>query len=171
MTESRPDSIKHWRDIQEADDAHYPGSEELLGIGSALGAATGMTRMGIHHDLLPPGRRTSWPHAEADEEEFVYVIEGRPVVWIDGELFRLQAGDFVGFPAGTGIAHTFINNTDEDVRLLVGGEKSKPGNRIAYPLHPKRNTEIGDRFWDDCPRQAMGTHDGLPDALRGNQET
>ncbi|MDH4029734.1 MAG: hypothetical protein OEU49_02685, partial [Chromatiales bacterium] len=62
MTESRPDSIKHWRDIQEADDAHYPGSEELLGIGSALGAATGMTRMGIHHDLLPPGRRTSWPH-------------------------------------------------------------------------------------------------------------
>jgi uncharacterized cupin superfamily protein len=62
-------------------------------------------------------------------------------------------------------------NTDEDVRLLVGGEKSKPGNRIAYPLHPKRNTEIGDRFWGDCPRQAMGTHDGLPDALRGNQET
>ncbi|UCC14251.1 MAG: cupin domain-containing protein [Gammaproteobacteria bacterium] len=168
MTTSRPDFIRHWRDIQDADDAHYPGSDELLSIGSPLGAATGMTRMGIHHELLPPGRRTSWPHAEADEEEFVYVIEGRPVVWIDGELFQLEAGDFVGLPAGTGIAHTFINNTGEEVRLLVGGEKSKAGNRIAYPLHSERNAEIGDLFWEDCPGQLAGPHDGLPDALRGS---
>ena len=162
----RPDFVKHWRDVQKADDSHYPGSDELLGIGSPLGHATGLTRIGVHHGVIPPGRRTSWPHAEENEEEFVYVIEGRPQAWINGELFQLEEGDFVGFPAGTGIAHTIINNTDDEVRLLIGGEKTKPDNRIAYPLHPDRNAEIGDLYWGDCPAQDMGPHDGLPDALR-----
>lgn len=31
----------------------------------------------------------------------------------------------MGFPAGTGVCHTFINNTDEEVRLLVVGEANK----------------------------------------------
>ena len=67
------------------------------------------------------------PHAESAEEEFVYVLEGTPDVWIDGELFRLAPGDGVGFPAGTGIAHSFLNNTDEPVRLIVVGEAPKAG--------------------------------------------
>jgi uncharacterized cupin superfamily protein len=68
---SRPSLIKHWREIVEPDNAHYPGNDELLSIGSPLGRATGLTRIGVHHELLLPGRRTSWPHAERDEEEFV----------------------------------------------------------------------------------------------------
>src|SRR5262245_64118036 len=68
----------------------------------------------FHHERLMPGRRVSWPHAEADEDEFVFVIEGEPDLWIDGELRRLKAGDGVGFPSGTGISHTFINNSDKD---------------------------------------------------------
>ncbi len=88
--------------------------------------ALGLTKLGIHHELLPPGRRTSFPHAESAAEEFVYVIEGMPDAWIDGELVRLAPGDGVGFPAGTGIAHSFLNNTDQTVRLLVVGEPNKP---------------------------------------------
>src|SRR5262249_45621820 len=76
----------------------------------------GLKRLGIHYELLRPGRRTSWPHAESDEEEFVYVIDGHPDVWIDGELHRLDPGDGVGFPSGTGIAHTFFNNTETNVK-------------------------------------------------------
>lgn len=168
---SRPACIVHWQEVQEPDDARYPGSDELLGIGSPLGAATGLTVMGIHHERLPPGRRTSWPHAEADEEELVYVLEGRPQVWIDGELHDLASGDAVGFPKGTGIAHTFLNNTEQDVRLLVIGEKSKPGGRIHYPLHPARNAEIGARHWHDRPERPLGRHDGLPDRLRAKTQT
>ena len=112
---------------------HYPGSDELLSIGSPFGRVFGLTRLGIHHELLPPGRRTSYPHAEGTEEEFVYVIEGNPDAWIDGHLHQLVPGDGVGFPAGTGICHTFINNTDQNVRLLVVGESSRPDNRIFYP--------------------------------------
>jgi uncharacterized cupin superfamily protein len=164
--DGRPACIVHWREVQEPDDCRYPGSDELLGIGAPLGAATGLAVMGIHHELLPPGRRTSWPHAERDEEEFVYVLEGRPQVWIDGEVHDLEPGDGVGFPKGTGIAHTFLNNTDADVRLLVIGERSKPGNRIHYPLHPTHNTRIGARHWQDRPGHPLGPHDGLPDRLR-----
>lgn len=163
---NRPEFIKHFSEIQDADDGHYPGSDELLSIGAPFARHLGLTRLGIHHELVPPGRRTSWPHAERDEEEFVYVIAGHPDVWIDGELHRLRPGDGVAFPAGTGIAHTFINNTDSDVQLLVVGEASRRNSKIYYPLHPARNQEIGDRLWQDAPPCERGDHDGLPDAQR-----
>jgi len=163
---SRPACIKHWQEIQDADDSGYPGSAELMAIGSPFGRVFGLTRLGIHHELLPPGRRTSWPHAEKTEEEFVYVIEGHPEVWLDGHLHRLGPGDGVGFSAGTGIAHTFINNTDTDVRLLVVGECFRTDNQVYYPLHPDRNASIGDQCWAAAPKDPLGPHDGLPDKLR-----
>lgn len=163
---TRPECIKHFREIQRADDARYRGSDELLSIGSPFSRAFGLAKIGVHHELLPPGRRTSWPHAERDEEELVYVIEGHPDVWIDGHLHRLEPGDAVGFPSGTGIAHTVINNTESPVRLLVVGEASKKSNQSHYPLHPKRNAELGDARWQDVPQRELGPHDGLPDRLR-----
>ncbi len=166
---SRPACIRHYEEIRQPDDSHYPGSDELLSVGSPFGKELGLTRLGIHHEELPPGRRTSWPHAESDEEEFVYVIEGRPDAWIDGELHALRPGDGVGFPAGTGVAHTFINNSDETVRLLVVGEATKKSNKICYPLHPRRNEEVGEGLWKEAPQRERGTHDGMPDQLRARQ--
>lgn len=162
----RPACIKHYSEILSPDDSHYPGSEELLSFGAAIGKATGLQRIGVHHEILKPGRRTSWPHAESAEEEFVYVVQGNPSAWINGNLYPLRPGDAVGFPAGTGIAHTFINNTNREAVLLVVGERSKPENRCIYPLHPERNQEIGDFLWQDCPAQELGPHDGMPDLLR-----
>lgn len=162
----KPTCIKHYRDIQAPDTSCYKGSDELLSIGSPFGKAFGFTRLGIHHEVLPPGRRTSWPHAEKTEEEFAYVIEGNPHVWIDGHLHALGPGDGVGFVPGTGVAHTFINNTDADVRLLVVGDTNRDDNKGVYPLHPARNSEIGDFLWTDAPANELGPHDGLPDAQR-----
>ena len=39
----------------------------------------------------------------------------------------------VAFPAGTGIAHTFINNGDTRARLLIFGEKH-PDEQIARSI-------------------------------------
>ena len=166
MKKSRPDFIKHYSEIQDEDDAHYPDSDELLSIGSPFGKKFGFKRLGIHHEVLPPGRRTSWPHAEKTEEEFVYVIEGNPQVWVDGHLHDLHPGDAVGFVPGTGIAHTFINNTDIDVRLLVVGEATRSDNQCYYPLHPDRNAAIKDFCWKDAPKADLGSHDGFPDKVR-----
>jgi uncharacterized cupin superfamily protein len=166
MSEDFSAIVKHWRDIEAPDHFTYPGSEEKLAISASFSIVFGLRRLGIHHERLPPGRRTSWPHAEADEEEFAFVLEGEPDLWLDGTLRRLSPGVGIGFQPGTGLAHTFINNTDKDVRLLVVGEASRRSSRIHYPLHPARNREIGDRFWDDYPPRALGSHDGLPDKKR-----
>ena len=128
--------VTHYSRIEGNDDQHYPNSEELTTISASFSPHLNLMRLGIHHERLLPGRRVSWPHAEADEEEFVYVLEGTPDLWLDGYLKRLQPGDGVGFPAGTGIAHTFINNSESDVRLLVVGEASRARSRIHYPFIP-----------------------------------
>jgi len=155
----RPDFIAQWTELETEDNAHYPGDEELLAIGAPLGRKLGLTRIGIHHVRVPPGRRTSYPHAESAEEEFVFVIEGRPDAWIDGVLHRLEPGDSVAFPAGTGICHTFLNNTAEEVRLLVVGEKPKPENQVRYPLNAAHEQTREDR-WRDAPVRPLGPHDG-----------
>lgn len=159
----RPEFIKHYSEIQEEDNSHYrEAPEEKLSIGSPFGKAFGLKALGIHHELLKAGRRTSWPHAESHEEEFVYVIEGNPDAWIDGVLYPLRPGDAVGFPAGTGISHTFINNTKEDVRLLVVGETNKKENKVYYPLNPERKERVAESWWNDVPTRALGPHNGKP---------
>lgn len=155
----RPAYIRHWRGLVDADDSHYPGSDELLSYGAPVGRKLGLQRIGVHVELVPPGRRTSFPHAEKTEEELVMVLAGHPDVWLDGALVPLRPGDVVGFPPGTGIAHTFMNNTAEEVRLVVIGEHRRPDNQIWYPLNPERKEPLGERWWDlgDKP---LGPHDG-----------
>jgi uncharacterized cupin superfamily protein len=165
---NRPTYIGNYLEFQEPDNSHYKGSDELLSIGSPIGKKLGLKAIGIHIETLLPGRRTSWPHAESSEEEFAYVIEGNPQVWVDGHLFDLKPGDFVAFPSGTGIAHTFINNTEKTCILLAGGEANKPENKIFYPLHPDRNNQCVEKgsFWEDHPKRPLGPHDGLPNKQR-----
>jgi uncharacterized cupin superfamily protein len=161
---ARPQSVAHWSALEGADDSRYDGDDELMGIGAPLARHFGLRRLGIHHVRLLPGRRTSYPHAESAEEEFVFVLAGTPEVWLDGELHRLRPGDAVGFPAGTGLCHTFLNNTRREVRLLVVGEASKPENRVHYPRDPSQSRSPD--FWHDPPPRPMGAHDGLPDRVR-----
>ncbi|PLZ02907.1 cupin [Burkholderia sp. WAC0059] len=155
----RPGFIRHWTELEEPDNAHYRGDTERMGIGAPLARKLGLERIGIHHVRLLPGRRTSYPHAESAEEEFVYVLEGTPDVWIDGDLHRLKPGDSVAFPAGTGICHSFLNNTAREVSLMVIGEASKPENRIRYPLNAAHESTRPDR-WADWPARPIGPHDG-----------
>ncbi len=124
-------------------------------------------RIGLHVVRLEPGERSSWPHAEEKEDEFVFVLDGTVDAWIDGELHPMKPGDLAAFPSGTGICHTFLNNGEHAAILLVGGEASKPDNRIFYPLHPHRRAEVAaGQWWDDIPLREQGPHDGRPDHLR-----
>jgi len=164
---SRPSFIGHWTELEDAEATHYRGDDERMAFDASVGEKLGLTRIGIHHVRVPPGRRISYPHAESAEEEFVFVIEGRPDAWIDGVLHPLVPGDSVAFPAGTGFCHTFLNNTADEVRLLVVGEKPKPENRIRYPLNPDHEATRPDR-WLDPPVRTMGPHDGRARASRGD---
>jgi uncharacterized cupin superfamily protein len=164
----RHPAIIHWTEIEKPEANHYRGDDELMTIGASLGRHFSLKRLGIHHERLLPGRRTSYPHAESLDEEFVYVIEGNPEVWLDGVVHQLKPGDSVGFPAGTGLAHTFLNNTDAEVHLLVVGEKTRPENRIRYVKNPEFQQKI-DFGWDDWPERPLGGHDGLTDKVRAEK--
>jgi uncharacterized cupin superfamily protein len=145
----------------------YPNSNECTGHQRSIGKVAGLLKIGVNLMRLAPGERSSWPHAEEKEEEFVYVLEGEVDAWIDGVLHAMRPGDFAAFPAGTGICHCFLNDSKHDVLLLVGGEASKRENRIYYPLHPQRRDQLpSSEWWEDIPKRRLGPHDGMPDALR-----
>ncbi len=136
-------------------------SPDVKSTSANFSAAAGFKKMGVHHVSLPPGARTSLPHAESLEEEFVFVISGHPHVWIDGFVYELSPNCAVGFPSGTGIAHNFINNSNENVELLVLGERTKDDNFCSFPINPEQEKTCG-IWWADAPRRALGPHSGKP---------
>jgi uncharacterized cupin superfamily protein len=158
----RPPFIIASTDVAETTHS-YPGSDEMMAYGRAIGKVAGLLKIGLHLERLEPGQRTSWPHAEEREEEFVFVIEGEVDAWVDGHLYPMRVGDLAAFPAGTGICHTFLNNSAQDASLLVGGERTRTDNRIFYPLHPGRRDDMPwSNWWEDIPLREQGPHDGVP---------
>ncbi|MCU0828729.1 MAG: cupin domain-containing protein [Tabrizicola sp.] len=164
---TRPVEIVRWEALEQPEWS-YQGRTEKMGRDADYGRHFGFDRLGLHHVRLAPGHRTSLPHAESAEDEFVLVLEGAPDLWLDGALHRLGPGDAVGFKAGTGVAHSFLNNTASDVRLLVAGDRPRPENRVIYPVDPDRKPLRSD-WWDDAPTRPLGPHDGLTDQARAAQ--
>jgi uncharacterized cupin superfamily protein len=119
----RPPFIKHVSELPDNGGTVWAGSDEVLSIRTPLSRPLGLQRIGVHHEVLEPGHRSSLPHSEPLEEECVYVLEGHPLAWIDGERHRLSPDDVVVFAPGTGIRHTIVNDGDDRVRLLVIGER------------------------------------------------
>lgn len=127
---------------------------------------TKFNRVGIHHGTVHPGSRLSLPHCESLEEEFLFVIEGELDCWLDGHIYPMKAMDAIGFPAGTGLCHTFINNSSKPTRVLVIGERTKKENRWWFPLNPEKKQEHLAKWWEDAPKPTFGPHNGLPGPVR-----
>ncbi len=158
----RPPFIISTTDVPE-ELGRYPDSDEDMSHGRPIGKVAGLMRIGLHVERIEPGHRTSYPHAEEKEEEFAYVLAGEVDAWIDGNLHPMKAGDLAAFPAGTGICHTFINNSEKEALLLVGGEATKRHNRLYYPLNPERRPQLPwSTWWDDIPLKPQGPHNGKP---------
>jgi uncharacterized cupin superfamily protein len=86
------------------------------------------------------------------------VLGGTPDAWIDGMLHRLEPGDAVTLPDGSGIAYCLMNDTEAAVRLLIVGENN-PQDRVVYPVDPQRQNR---KPWTDAPVRKLGPHDGRP---------
>ena len=152
----RPANIKDSAELFENEPFSYPTCKvkETFSRGRDSTSATGLQKLGIWIDRIPPGHRSSWPHAHLVEEEFVFVVKGRAEAWIDGDRSSMNVGDGIGFVSGTGVAHTIANSTDEDVYLFVLGERVHPGSdKVFYPQHPDQNehNKLRGVFWD--PKQ------------------
>ena len=97
-----------------------------------LGDLFGLKNFGANLTILAPAAISSLRHAHTLQDEFVYVLSGHPTLVTDQGETPMQPGLCVGFPAGTGDAHTFVNRTGEDCVLLVVGDRSA-GDAANYP--------------------------------------
>ena len=97
-----------------------------------LGDFAGLTKYGVVLTRIVPGGQSSHRHAHTTQDEFVYVLEGEPVLETNDGAQQLKPGMCAGFPAGTGDAHRFLNQTDKDVLLLVVGDRSA-NDDVRYP--------------------------------------
>lgn len=126
-----------------------------------IGRKEGFNRIAVHHVVLPPGCRTSDPHAHTHEEEFAYVLSGQPTLWLNGQTTILEKGQYAAFPANTGDTHVLINDTTEDVvYLCIGETQDFADEKISYPLNPLRQKQCVRKgwYWLDAPLKKMGPH-------------
>lgn len=97
-----------------------------------LGDAFGLTNFGVNLTRLAPGAVSSLRHAHSKQDEFVYILQGRPTLCTDAGRTQLAPGMCAGFKAGTGNAHHLINETADEVVYLEIGDRS-PGDAGSYP--------------------------------------
>ena len=97
-----------------------------------LGDIFGLKNFGVNLTRLHPGSMSALRHSHEKQDEFVYILEGRPTLITDAGRTALRPGMCAGFQAGTGDGHHLVNETAEDVVYLEIGDRT-PGESASYP--------------------------------------
>jgi uncharacterized cupin superfamily protein len=110
-----------------------PFASRMKGIEKRpLGDLFGLTNFGVNLTRIAPGGSSALRHAHSKQDEFVYILAGRPTLHTDAGKVQLAPGMCAGFKAGTGDGHCLINETNEDVVYLEAGDRT-PGDAANYP--------------------------------------
>lgn len=110
-----------------------------------LGDLFGLRNFGVNLTRVAPGGISSFRHAHTKQDEFIYVLEGRPTLVTDRGRTPLAPGMCAGFAAGTGDAHHLVNETQDDVLYLEMGDRT-PGDEARYPDDDLR-AQLVDGTW------------------------
>ncbi|MGN6210411.1 cupin domain-containing protein [Asticcacaulis sp.] len=97
-----------------------------------LGDIFGLENFGVNLTRLHPGALSALRHAHSRQDEFIYILAGRPTLVTDEGETPLEPGMCAGFRAGTGNAHHLVNQTDAPVVYLEIGDRT-PGDAAIYP--------------------------------------
>lgn len=97
-----------------------------------LGDVFGLTNFGVNLTRLAPNAISALRHAHTRQDEFIYILEGSPVLITDAGETQLSPGMCAGFRAGTGNAHQLVNRTGEEVVYLEVGDRTA-GDAVVYP--------------------------------------
>ncbi len=98
----------------------------------ALGDLFGLANFGVNLTRLAPGGESALRHAHTKQDEFIYILQGHPVLITDAGITQLAPGMCAGFKAGNGNGHQLINRTSEEVVYLEVGDRSI-GDMGIYP--------------------------------------
>ncbi len=98
----------------------------------ALGDAAGLTKIGVNHTVLAPGKESSMRHWHTHEDELVYMLAGEVVLVTDAGEQLLKAGQYAAFPAGNPDGHHLVNrSTVPAVYLEISNRDDADG--ATYP--------------------------------------
>ena len=111
-----------------------------------LGDPFGLTGFGVNLTRLRPGAVSALRHAHTLEDEFIYVVKGRPTLLTDAGRTALAPGSCAGFKAGSGDAHCLVNETAEDVEYLEVGARTA-GDEARYPDDDLKALRVDDGRW------------------------
>jgi uncharacterized cupin superfamily protein len=89
-----------------------------------LGDQFGLKNFGVNLTRLAPNAVSALRHAHTKQDEFVYILHGRPTLHTDEGRTQLSPGMCAGFKAGTGNGHCFV--------YLEVGDRT-PGDEGSYP--------------------------------------
>ena len=110
-----------------------------------LGAAGGLTDVGVNLTRLPPGAWSSQRHWHSDEDELVYLLEGEVTLIEDGGETVLRAGDCAAFPKGTGNGHHMVNRSGKVAVYLEIGTRAPADVTVCSDIDMK-STNADGRF-------------------------
>lgn len=77
------------------------------------------------------------PHLHVDQDEYIYVIDGRIDLLLDGQRTSAGAGELVRMPRG--IPHAFYNNTGRPVQALFWAAPARRLMQLYQRLHNVAN--------------------------------
>ena len=97
-----------------------------------LGDPGGLTQYGVAIETLMPGARSSNRHWHAQEDEFLWMLEGVAVVVEEAGEYQITSGDAVCWPAGAPNGHMVVNRSDAPCRFLIVGTRSQ-NDICTYP--------------------------------------
>ncbi len=115
--------------------SNYPAPFSLRMAGREkrqLGDVFGLTNFGVNLTRLAPNGSSALRHAHTKQDEFVYILEGRPTLHTDEGKRQLAPGMCAGFKADNANGHRLVNETDLDVVYLEVGDRT-PGDEVDYP--------------------------------------
>lgn len=119
-----------------------------------LGDVFGLRNFGVNLTRLAPGSQSALMHRHSRQDEFIYVLEGKPTLVTDQGEIALAPGMCAGFPAA-GVAHHLVNRSAGDVVYLEIGDRST-GDEADYPNDDIRAAMRADGTW------AFSHKDGRP---------
>lgn len=120
-----------------------------------LGAAAGLTQVGVNLLRLRPGAWSSQRHWHTEEDELVYVLEGEVTLVTDEGEEVLAAGDCAGFKAGDPNGHHLQNRTQREAVLLEIGTR-RDADVTEYPEIDLRAIPAGYTHKDGRPYPESG---------------
>lgn len=93
---------------------------EKLSLAASISDAFDLSKLLIHREIIPAGKKTAPIHKHSHKEEAFYVESGEPSLWYEGKAEALSAGDVVGFKSSDGMRMIFNDSSREAVVWTIG---------------------------------------------------